>query len=197
VPASLGLVLLAGPTVRLLFQWRAFDPAAGSRTAAVLVMYGMGLWAYCVQHVLTRAYHARKDMRTPVRVGLPMVGVNLALNLALVRPLAESGLALATALTAALQVVLLAWGLRRWLAGVAWRRVRSATLRSLAASGAMAAAVLAARRFLSPVGEGVRERLAAVAVPLAVGVVTYLALSAALGLKELWELLRRPGKAAP
>lgn len=194
VPASVGLMLLAGPTVRLLFQWLAFDQTAGGRASAVLVMYGIGLWAYCLQHVLTRAYYARKDMRTPVRIGLPMVGLNLMLNLALVRPLAESGLALATALTAALQVVLLTWGLRRWLIGVGWQRVRRVAVRSLIASAVMAVAVLAASRFLSPTGEGVWERLAAVGIPLAVGVGTYLALSAVLGLKEVWELLRGPGK---
>jgi len=191
VPASVGLALLAGPTVRLLFQWRAFGQQAGGRAAAVLVMYVIGLWAYCLQQVLVRAYYARKDMRTPVRVGLPMVGVNLGLNLALVGPLAERGLALATAVTAALQVTLLAWGLRPWLAGRGWLHLGNVTVRSLVASAGLAAAVLAAGRYLSPAGEAAWERLAAVGIPLAVGVVTYLALSAALGLEEVWDLLRK------
>ena len=65
------------------------------------------------------------------------------------------------------------------------------TVRSLLASAGLAAAVLAAGRYLSPAGEAVWERLAAVGIPLAVGVVTYLALSAALGLEEIWGLVRR------
>ena len=196
VPASVGLMALAGPTVRLLFEWRAFSHQASMRTAGVLVFYGVGLWAYCLQHVLTRAYYARKDMRTPVRIGLPMVGVNLALNLALVGPLAEAGLALATAVTAALQVALLAWGLRSWLEGEPWRRLRSVSTRTVAASAGMGAAVLATLRLLPPLDVGVWARLAAVGVPLVIGVGTYLGLSFVLGTEEVWELLRPRGKSS-
>jgi len=197
VPASVGLMVLAGPTVRLLFEWGAFERTASQRTAAVLVFYGIGLWAYCLQQVLTRAYHARKDMRTPVRIGLPMVGVNLGLNLLLVGPLAERGLALATAVTAVLQVALMGRGLRPWLAGEGWRRTRSVTARALLASAVMGVMLLVTRRLLSPTGDAVWARLAAVGIPLAVGVGTYLGLSALLGLEEVWELFRRRGERSP
>lgn len=187
VPASVGLMVLAGPAVRLLFQWRAFGPRAAERAAAVLVLYGVGLWAYCLQHVLTRAYYARQDMRSPVRVGLPMVGVNLALNLALVGPMAERGLALATAVTAVLQTALLGWGLRGWLKGRG-RRLVSVAVRAAAASALMGVSVLAVR-WLMPTADGPGSRLALVGVPLTVGVGVYLLGARGLRLSEVFELL--------
>ena len=197
VPASVGLMVLAGPTVRLLFQWRAFGPRAAERAAAVLVLYGVGLWAYCLQHVLTRAYYARQDMRTPMRIGIPMVVVNLGLNLALVGPLAERGLALATAATAVLQVALLGWGLRGWLTGRGRRRLLRVAVRATAASALMGASVLAARWLLPAGGPGLGARLVAVAVPTAVGVGVYLAAARGLALREVFEVFGGRGPRVP
>jgi putative peptidoglycan lipid II flippase len=63
--------------------------------------------------VLTPGYFARKDTRTPVKIAIFAVGVNVTLNLILIWPLAHVGLALATAISAWLNAALLARGLRR------------------------------------------------------------------------------------
>jgi putative peptidoglycan lipid II flippase len=190
LPAGVAMMLVAGPAVRLLFERKAFDLAASMRTAAVVVVYGAGLWAYCVQQVLVRAFHARKDMRTPVRIGIPMVGLNLTLNLILVRPLAERGLALATVVTTTLQVGLLSWYLRKHLTGAPWRHVLSRTARALVATAVMGGAIFFSLRLLPPGDRMVTEALS-LAAALAVGTATYLGLARVLGIKEVWDLFRR------
>ena len=79
----------------------------------MLTGYAAGLWAYTLTHVLTRAFYALDDAKTPLRVSLALVGFNLTLNLTLVWPLGVAGLAWSTAISAALQVALLLALLRR------------------------------------------------------------------------------------
>jgi len=88
VPAGVGLILLADPLARLLFQRGEFTAHDAARTARMIACYATGVWAYCALPVLVRGYYALGDRMTPVRVGLAAVGLNLALNLLLVWPLA-------------------------------------------------------------------------------------------------------------
>ncbi|MEM9881600.1 MAG: murein biosynthesis integral membrane protein MurJ [Planctomycetota bacterium] len=133
LPASVGLILVRVPLVRVFFEWNRFTTEDALRCAAVLAGYGSAVWAYALTHVATKAFYAADDTATPLRVSLAMVGLNLALNLTLIWPLGVAGLAWSTALCATLQAGLLVRGLRRYLdrpvdAGV-WRGVgRTAAL---------------------------------------------------------------------
>ena len=75
--------------------------------------YGLGVWAYITHQVLVRGYYSRGNTRTPMRVAMAVVVLNLVLNVILVRWYEESGIALATAISAAVQVGLLATLIKR------------------------------------------------------------------------------------
>ncbi len=108
LPASLGLVLVREPLIATLFEGGDFTAADTARAAPVVAAYGAGVWAYSAVHVLARAFYALERPRTPVRIALIAVFVGLVLNLVLIwTPLREAGLAVATAVGSALQVVLL------------------------------------------------------------------------------------------
>ena len=115
LPCAAVTLALAAPIVRVVYERGAFDAESTMRTARVLFYYGSGLWAFCGIHVLVRAFHAMEDMRTPVKVGAAMVGLNLALNLTLVWFMREAGLALSSSVTAAVNLLVLGWLLRRRL----------------------------------------------------------------------------------
>lgn len=108
IPASIGLVILALPIIDLAFNIlprevfgvKGFTETPVVRTSLVLCFYALGIWAYCGFQIVTRAFYAFKDMKTPLRIGVRMVGVNLILNIILVQFLQEAGIALATAITA-------------------------------------------------------------------------------------------------
>jgi len=138
VPASLGLIILAGPILCTLFQYGEFmghDVLMSSRS---LTAYAFGLLAFILIKVLAPGYYSRQDIRTPVRIGVIAMVSNIVMNLVLVFPLAHAGLALATAFSAYLNAWLLYYGLRR--AGVyrpleGWRGF---LLKVLIANGLMA-----------------------------------------------------------
>ncbi|HIE11890.1 MAG TPA: murein biosynthesis integral membrane protein MurJ [Desulfotomaculum sp.] len=118
VPGAVGLMVLREPVVTLLFERGAFDARATAMSAEALLFYGVGLIGFCLNFPLTRGFFAMRDMRTPLLVLLSTVVVKLFFNLLLVRFLAHAGLALATSLTALVNMAVLAWLLERRLPGL-------------------------------------------------------------------------------
>jgi len=148
LPASVGLILVAKPLVATIFERGQFTPEATERVAGALAFYSLGVWAYMSQHVFVRGFYAMQRPQVPARIAAQMVGLNLALNLLLVGPLAERGLALATALTACVQLLLLR---RAWVKAAGWptgRRTAASVARTAVATAGMAAAVLAVQWLL-------------------------------------------------
>ena len=126
VPAAAGLLLLAGPLLATLFESAVFDGYDVLMAQRSLMAYALGLQAFILIKVLAPGYYARQDTRTPVRIGVIAMVVNMGLNLALILPLQHAGLALATSLSAYLNAFLLLRGLRPgdvYRPGPGWRRL--------------------------------------------------------------------------
>ena len=113
LPAAVALVVCGEPIANGLFGYGRFDAADVRATAEALAAFSLGLPAYILIKVLTPAFYARQDTRTPVRYGLIAVAVNLVLNLALILPLQHVGPPLATAIASTVNVALLYFTLRR------------------------------------------------------------------------------------
>ena len=113
LPAALGLMTLAAPMIATLFQSAAFDAHDVAMAQRSLIAYSFGLLAFILIKVLAPGYYARQDTRTPVRIGVIAMAVNMLLNLLLIFPLQHAGLALATSLSAYLNAFLLFRGLRK------------------------------------------------------------------------------------
>ncbi|MGE5193335.1 MAG: murein biosynthesis integral membrane protein MurJ, partial [Deltaproteobacteria bacterium] len=174
IPASAGLAIVSEPLTRLLFQHGQFDAADTARTAAVLVAYSAGVWAYCGIPVLYRGFYAVGERRIPVILGLSAVVLDLTMNLSLIWPLAERGLALSTAISASFQVVCLALLIQKRIGRLDWRRLAVTTAKTLLATAAMSAACLAALRHI-PAGTGSFREGAALLVPILLAVLAYFA----------------------
>ena len=140
-------------------------------------------------HVLTRTGYARDDAVTPLKIALGMVAVNLALNLTLVWPLGAAGLAWSTAISATLQVALLAWMLRRH-ADVFVGEVWAGLGRSAVATVLMAAALALAVYFNPPGDLNWLGSLALLGVLVSLGVGVYATVTLAMRSPE-WGWLRR------
>lgn len=198
LPAMVGLILLARPLVLLLFTRGRFDLAAAQATAAAVVGYGVGLWAFAGVRAVVAAFYALKDTKTPVVVAAVCLVINVALSLALMGPLRHVGLALATSAASACNLAGLLWLLRRRLGPLGLKHLAASCGRMLLASGVMGLAVLAVC-YLLPWG-GADSLTRRVARPLAAvlcGAGVYLALARLMRLPELNELgqvLRRRAK---
>lgn len=154
VPATVGLVALASPITGLIFERGRFTAEDTAATAAALMCYAPGLVGYSAVKLVTPAFYAMRDSRTPVAVSMASVALNIVLNLALVRVMGYLGLALGTALASLLSASALLYLLRRRVGGIDGRRVGVALGKITLASLAMAAAVVASEQALAGVAPG-------------------------------------------
>jgi putative peptidoglycan lipid II flippase len=120
VPAAIGLIVLAAPLVTTLFHGGEFSARSVEMTAIALQAYAVGLIGFSYVKVLAPAFFAREDTRTPVRIGIAALLVNVVLGSSAAwymttRGIAgpHMGLAAATSIAAVLNAVLLYRGLRK------------------------------------------------------------------------------------
>mgnify|MGYP000131899894 CR=1 FL=1 len=112
-PAAIGLIWLAEPLLMTLFQYGEFTPQDAHKASLSLMAYGLGLLPFIFIKVLAPGYYARQDTKTPVKIGIIAMVTNMVLNIILMMHYAHVGLALATAISAALNAGLLYLGLRK------------------------------------------------------------------------------------
>ena len=107
IPASLTMLILSGPLIVSLFQYGKFSYHDVIMTQQSVIAYSIGLQAFMLVKVLSAAFYARQDIRTPVRIGIVAVVINMLLNALLIFPLAHAGLALASSLGSWFNTILL------------------------------------------------------------------------------------------
>jgi len=107
IPSAVGLIVLKDSMIRLIYEHGTFNRVATNMTASALLYYSIGLFAYACVRLITISFYALKDTKTPVKIGIYIVFINIALDLILVRYLAHSGLALATSVAALINLIIL------------------------------------------------------------------------------------------
>ena len=140
LPASVGLLLLRRPIVSMLFERGEFDSRSTDLVAWALLWYAAGLVGHSLVEIISRAFYALKNTRTPVLVGALAMGLNVILSLTLPigfervgwAPL--GGLALANTVATGLEAIVLVWLMRGRLGGLAFTRLRRGLLAAAAAS---------------------------------------------------------------
>ncbi|MBI5690609.1 MAG: murein biosynthesis integral membrane protein MurJ [Verrucomicrobia bacterium] len=137
VPAAVGLMVLATPIIRVLFQRGAFDRGDTAAMAPVLVVFALGLPLLSFVNIVLRAFYALKDTGTPVRAAALSFVVNLALSLLLMDRLGTVGLAVASNAAILVQAVYLQRQLTRKQAGLAFLPVMGDLIKVVAAAGVM------------------------------------------------------------
>ncbi len=193
LPATAGLILVRNDLTFVMYGGgsSAFSDEGTARAAAVLMGYAPGVWAYSLNHVATRAFYAAGDTRTPMRIALWMVAVNLTLNCSLIWKFDEAGLAWSTSITAMLQLVLLTRCARRLTHEPTINRVTLNSLfKTVLATIAMAAAVVVALSVV-PFPKTWLGSLERLGIAVAVGCGSFFLLATLLRQHELRWLLSR------
>jgi putative peptidoglycan lipid II flippase len=109
IPSSIGLYMLATPLFAALFQYGKFHAHDVEMASLSLRAYALGLPAFMLVKVLASGFYARQDIKTPVRVAIAALLVNMLLNVTLIWHFKHQGLALATALASIVNAGLLCW----------------------------------------------------------------------------------------
>jgi putative peptidoglycan lipid II flippase len=179
VPAAVGLTVLGKPIIRILFERGEFTAYSTSITESALFFYSFGLFAYGGIKLLVGCFYSMQDTMTPVKTAFLAVVVNIILNLLLMRPLKLGGLALATSISATLNLLILYMILRRRLGGLGTKVILDSFMRTLLASAAMGAVLKFLALYMKPAG------FAGLAVSISTGAAVFILASYLLDVKEI------------
>jgi putative peptidoglycan lipid II flippase len=200
VPAAAGLFALAPETIGVIYQHGQFSAGDTAMTAAALRAYAFGLAAYAAIKVLVPCFYALDLPRTPLRVSLVAIGLNLGLNALLVKGLGigHVGLATTTSAIALINLAQYVFLLRREISlgrALPWIRL----LLSVAVASALCGLTArgAASWLMSRLGAGFAPGVGALLGGVAAGAGVYLALTRILAVPEAGTLFRIAGRAKP
>jgi putative peptidoglycan lipid II flippase len=190
LPASLGLILIAEPATRLLFQHgqiTAHDALLITRSTQV---YAGAIWAFSLLQILNRAYYAIHDTMTPLVLSVINIALNLAIEIPLLWWMGESAMAVGTVVSFAIQAVVMLWMLDRKVGGLGLGQLLKPTLKMLLATGAMGLVLIALK--YSPLYPHRASRITWIeqfAMLLILGAAVYLATCRLLKLDTLMQLI--------
>ena len=151
VPISIGAMVLSTPIVRILFQRGEFDARATSMTAIALVMYSIGMIAFGLRDILGKVFYSLQDTKTPMINGIIAMGMNIVLNIILVRYLQLAGLALATSLSSIICILLLFRNLKRKIGYFGEDKIIKTTIKSIISSVIMGIFTYFTYKFLNTI----------------------------------------------
>jgi putative peptidoglycan lipid II flippase len=192
VPAAVGLMVLGKPIIQVLFERGEFDAYSTSITSYALFFYAGGLFAYGGIKILVSCFYSLQDTLTPVKVASFSLLVNIMLNLILMWPLKIGGLALATAIAASVNFLILFLILRKKIGSLEEKRIVSSFLRILCAAIVMGISCFllyrALRGFIN--SELLYNRLLGLLIPILGGILVYVISSILLKVEEIKTLFK-------
>jgi putative peptidoglycan lipid II flippase len=192
LPASVGLILVAEPAARLMFQHGQIGDHDAGLIARSTMVYAAAIWAFSLLQIISRAYYAMHDTRTPLVMAIVNILINLIVEIPLLWRLGESGMAVGTVVSFAVQAVVMLWMLDQKIGGLELGRSAPSIAKMLIATLGMGAVCIGVK--LSPMYAHLHGRLGwliQLSLLLSVGAGVYLGICSLLGVTMLNDLLPR------
>ncbi len=188
IPATIGLIILREPIVNTLWERGEFTSSTTEGTAIALLYYSIGLCAYSGIKIIAPAFYSLQDTKTPAKIGIYSMILNMVLNLVLMGPLQHGGLALATSLAALFNAALLIHHLRKRLGLMGGRKILLSTFKMSAAAMAMGAVTFFTKESFFHVSDPFSMRLFVLIACISAGILVY-ALISHFTRNEEWRFL--------
>jgi len=194
IPSAVGLAVLANPIVALVFEHGKFIASDTAQTANALAAYAIGLAGYGAIKVLSPAFYALNDARTPMLISLVSIAVNYVMNSLLVNRFGHVGLAFSTSAVALVNFLLLALFMRRRLGRLEGRHLGATILRICAATIPMAVIAWLANEFASALPlQGLMLNFVRVSTAIVLATLTFYLSCRFLQIEELNEAVNAIG----
>jgi putative peptidoglycan lipid II flippase len=192
IPASVGLIIVREPAIRLLFQHGQITPHDSDLISQSLLFYAAGIWSFSMLQILSRAYYALHDTVTPLYLSAMNLVINIAVEVPLLWWLGERAMAVGTLAAFAIQATLMGWLLNRRLGDLKLASILPAVGKMLIATAAMALACWAVRTSsFYPRGETRWIWSAQLGLLMVVGAAVYLLGCRILGLATFGKIFSR------
>ena len=184
IPMTVGLMSLAEPVVALIYQRGEFGMLATELTSAALFFFALGMVGYGVQNILSRAFYAIQDGKTPFYSGLVSIIINAALCWLLLKPMGIGGLALAAAVSSTAAAAVLMVPAVKQYPDILDKSLIGQIGKMILAAVGMLVLVFGCRMLLTPLAGRLLGQIILLCVCGGVGVVSYMVFAKILRIEE-------------
>jgi putative peptidoglycan lipid II flippase len=196
LPSACGLIVLGEPIIRLIYERGAFSAASTTMTAYALTGYAIGLTGYAAIKILSPAFYALNDAKTPMIIAIASIAVNAIASYAfreilMTYNLGHVGVALATSSVALVNFFALFLLMRKRIKGINGGEILSSFIRIAIASVVMSAVCYAVYYFLHQQlgGKGLLFKLIEALVPIGIGGIVFFVMAKILRVGEVEKLV--------
>lgn len=186
VPITIGAIILSEPAITFVYERGKFGSDSTIMTTSAFVMYAIGLLSLAIRDVITKVFYSMQDTKPTMYLGAITVFLNIILNMILIKPLAHTGLALATSLSEIITLPLFFIILRKKIGSIGLKNTFTLFIKSCMASLVMGAVVYFCYNYVSPLlGSSNIMLLVSIAIAAFIGGMIYFVLMLAMKVKEM------------
>lgn len=173
VPASVGLIILSFPIINTLWERGEFLRITSEETSLALVYYSVGLCAFAGSRVMVSAFYSFQDTKTPMKIGVYSMLINVTLAILLMGPLRHGGIALATSLASIFNAGALVFLMRKRLGRMGGRKIITSLIQLTIASALMGLGVYTANEWWFDPQAPLLQRIFILSGEIVLGVLIY------------------------
>lgn len=174
VPASVAIAILREPLITIIYKRGAFDNQAAKLTASALLFYCPSMIAYGVRDILNKAFYSIKDTKTPMINSFIGIGMNIVINIAIIKYMKVSGLTLATTISVIITTILMIYNLNKKLEGIDIRRIINVFLKVVSSSVIMGIIIFIINKIIAlEFGYGLKGSIISIAASFILGTFAY------------------------
>jgi putative peptidoglycan lipid II flippase len=192
VPATIGLIVLAEPIIRLIFERGAFTAADTQATAIALSLYGIGLFAYSANKVIVPVYYAINATRYPVIASFLAIGFNVVIIISTIDYFQHRAIALSTSVVMIINFLFLMVVLYRRIDGFPLRTLMAGLVKIASSAGVMTVVLLFFYKLFSAQFHGtIWHQITFLLLLILLSSTSYIAVLHLLGLQELNDIVTK------
>lgn len=185
-PISVGAIVLAHPIVKILFQRGAFDERATNLTAIALCFYSLGMLGLALRDILSKVFYSLQDTKTPMINGALAMGLNIILNIILIKYMGHAGLAFGTSIASTICVFMLFYSLDKKIENFDQKRIVYTFIKSVLAALIMGFVVYRVNIWIGNIlGNGLIHEIITLGCSIISGVIVYAILIIILKIEEV------------
>lgn len=186
MPVMVGFMIISTPIIRLFYERGQFDAHSTALTSTALFFYSAGMLGYGVQEICNKAFYSMHDGKTPMKVSVAGISVNILLSIILIElfDMTHWALAFSASVAANLMGIALLIALNKKGHNILNRELIIHFAKVAAATLIMAISAYMAHKFIKNA-----SKLVAVVVPAAIGAVVYVICCLIFKIKELSDII--------
>lgn len=190
IPATVGLIILSFPIINTLWERGEFGRSTTLGTQMALIYYAIGLCAFAGTKVLVSAFYSLQDTKTPMKIGIYTMLLNIGLGVLLMGPLKHGGLALATSIASIFNAAFLVYILKKRLGRLGGRKIMRSILRLTLTSFVMGVLIYYFNQGFFDTEASLYYRLTILTAEILLGVLSFGAISYFAKNEELFFMIK-------